>query len=79
MNSAYYGLRDKITSLPCVAIMLGMNTLKNLVPSFSVLTTIADLSIVLGRVGCAQTLNIENPSMPSTTPTNLVDYFFQCS
>lgn len=41
VNSAYYGLRNKITSLPRAIIMLGMNTIKNLVVSSAVLNTLS--------------------------------------
>lgn len=41
INSAYYGLRDKVASLPRAMIMLGMNTVKNLVLSSAVLTAMA--------------------------------------
>ena len=39
VNSAYYGLRNKITSLPRAIIMLGMNTIKNLVISTAILNS----------------------------------------
>jgi len=39
VNSAYYGLRSKIVSLPRAIIMLGMNTIKNLVISTAVLNS----------------------------------------
>lgn len=41
INSAYYGLRDSVSSLPRAIIMLGMNTVKNLVLSSAVLTAMA--------------------------------------
>lgn len=44
INSAYYGLRNRVTSLPRAIIMLGMNTIKNLVISTAVLNTMADRS-----------------------------------
>ncbi|MFZ5570850.1 MAG: HDOD domain-containing protein [Thermodesulfobacteriota bacterium] len=37
INSAYYGFSQKITSLPHAIIMLGMNTIKNLVLSTAIL------------------------------------------
>lgn len=46
INSAYYGLRSRITSLPRAIIMLGMNTIKNLVISTAVLNTLVDRSSV---------------------------------
>ena len=37
INSAYYGLQNKVTSLVTAIIMLGMNTIKNLALSTAVL------------------------------------------
>ncbi len=39
VNSAYYGLRNEITSLPRAIIMLGMNTIKNLVIGTAILNS----------------------------------------
>jgi len=39
INSAYYGLQNKVTSLVTAIIMLGMNTIKNLALSTAVLGT----------------------------------------
>ncbi len=41
VNSAYYGLRNEVTSLPRAIIMLGMNTIKNLVVSSAILSTMS--------------------------------------
>ncbi|MDD5476076.1 MAG: HDOD domain-containing protein [Syntrophales bacterium] len=46
INSAYYGLRNRVTSLPRAIIMLGMNTIKNLVISTAVLNILDDRSSV---------------------------------
>jgi len=40
INSAYYALRNKVTSLTRAIIMLGMNTIKNLVVSAAVLNSV---------------------------------------
>ncbi|MCD4744142.1 MAG: HDOD domain-containing protein [Desulfobacteraceae bacterium] len=40
INSAYYSLRDRVTSLTKAIIMLGMNTIKNLAISTAVLGTL---------------------------------------
>lgn len=42
VNSAYYGLRNKVTALPRAIIMLGMNTIKNLAVSSAILNTMSD-------------------------------------
>ncbi len=43
INSAYYGFQQKITSLPHAIIMLGMNTIKNLVLSTAILSNVNTL------------------------------------
>ena len=40
INSAYYSLRDRVTSLTKAIIMLGMNTIKNLAISTAILGTL---------------------------------------
>lgn len=43
INSAYYGFQQKITSLPHAIIMLGINTIKNLVLSTAILGNVSKL------------------------------------
>ena len=52
INSAYYGLQDKVTSLVRAIIMLGINTVKNLALSTAVLGT-------LGKKNNFQAINMQ--------------------